>query len=642
MKIAFAKLPGSSGKSLTNGNLLYELSNPYGKLNAFVLYGIFSLLFIGFKFWLIRVYGNATPFWDQWDAEAAGLYQPLFDGSLTWKHIVANHNEHRIVTTRLLALLLLLLNKTWNPLLQMVVNAGLHLIAVLLFNVLLTKVTGRNNLTALLAFSLILFSVPYGWENSLVGFQAQFYFVLLFSIASIWLMVSNEPFHKRWWAGIGVGVLAFFSLASGVFVFFTGMLVGLVAYLLKLRKTPRQLLACAVLGALFVTGVLLTPMLPHQAVYKAHSLADFYHSLKIVLSWPVYWNLLAAVIRNLPIGIFIVFMLWKRPAINDNRWFLFALCAWSLIQALSIAYGRAAGPLAPRYKDLHIIPIFISFACCFPLIQESIGKKRNYAVAGFIAWTAIILISIGNNSLKYLPGELKTKRQWNMAEEKNTRNYILTGNINYLKNTRIDMDIPYPNADRLAEILQLPGVRNVLPSNINRPLSIAKVESTSPEAFAVNGFNHLTHKQTDTAWGSYTAKHDSAVGSITLQFNMPSPGRKIEIPVAGNPFDKDMSFQIEQDGQVTPLKISGDPTGTWAAAYAVIKSKTFSIHATDSSTASWIAIAPPRVLGRLDGITTRLLDHYDIFLIMGVVIAMLLIALTGLNYRQRASLKTLP
>jgi len=420
------------------------------------------------------------------------------------------------------------------------------------------------------------------------------------------------------------------------------MLVGVVAYLLKLRKTPRQLMACAVLAALFVTGVLLTPMLPHQAVYKAHSLPDFYHSLKIVLSWPVHWNLLAAIIRNLPIGIFILFMLWKRPAITDTSWFLFAVCLWSLIQAVSIAYGRAAGPLAPRYKDLHIIPIFISFACCFPLIQESIGKRRNYAMIGFITWTAIILISIGNNSLKYLPGELNTKREWNLAEEKNTRNYVLTGNINYLKNTRIDMDIPYPNADRLAEILQLPGVRNVLPSNINTPLKITKVESTSPQAFVVNGFNHLTHKQTDTVWGSYTAQHDSAVGNITLQFNMPSTGGKIEIPVAGNLFDKGMNFEIEQNGHAIPFKISGDPTETWAGAYAVIKSKTFSIHATDSSTASWIAIAPPRMLGRFDGITTRLLDHYDIFLIMGVVIAVLLIALTGLNYKQNASSNTLP
>jgi hypothetical protein len=516
----------SAGKSITDRNLLNDLGNHSGKATRLLLYTSFSVLFIGFKLWLIKVYGNATPFWDQWDAEAAGLYKPLSDGTLTWKQIVDHHNEHRIVTTRLLALLLLYLNKTWNPLLQMVTNAGLHLMAVLLFNALLIKVVGRNNLTALLAFSLILFCIPYGWENTLVGFQAQFYFVLFFSIASIWLIVSNEPFDKRWWTGVAVGVLAFLSLASGVFVFFTAMLVGLIAYLLKLRKTVRQLLACAVLAVLFLAGVLLTPILPYHDIYKAHSLLELYRSLKVALGWPIHYNLLSVGIRNLPIGIFVVFMLWKRPAANDSRWFLFALCAWSLLQAVSIAYGRAAGPLAPRYKDLHIIPIFLSFACFIPLIEAGIGSWRNYAVAGFIAWTTILLTSIGLNSVKYLPGELNTKREWNIAEEKNTRNYVATGNINYLRN-KPEMHIPYPDADRLAAIIELPGVREILPANINSPLKI-----------------------------------------------------------------------------------------------------------TDSNTTSRIAIAPPVVVGRLDGITTRLLKHYDIFLIMGGVIAVLLIALTGLNYRK--------
>src|SRR5436190_20770827 len=124
-------------------HLLNGLTDPSTKTYRVLCYLAFSFLFLGFKFAQIHFYGNATPFWDQWDAEAATLYKYWFDGTLNFKYLVENHNEHRILTTRLLALVLIILNKLWNPLLQMVVNAGLHLMAVLLLNALITKVVGR-------------------------------------------------------------------------------------------------------------------------------------------------------------------------------------------------------------------------------------------------------------------------------------------------------------------------------------------------------------------------------------------------------------------------------------------------------------------------------------------------------------------
>ena len=148
----------------------------------FLAFSAFAAMLFGIKLWLIGTYGNATPYWDQWDAEAVNLYKPFLEGTLCWTDLFAPHNEHRIFTTRLLALALLTINGIWNPLLQMVVNAALHIVALVLGITLMTRVIGRNHLPALLVFSLILFGVPYAWENTLAGFQSQFYFVLLFSI----------------------------------------------------------------------------------------------------------------------------------------------------------------------------------------------------------------------------------------------------------------------------------------------------------------------------------------------------------------------------------------------------------------------------------------------------------------------------
>lgn len=58
----------------------------------------------------ITQYGNATPYWDQWNAEAELLYKPYLEGNLSWSSLLAPHNEHRIFTTRILALGLLELN----------------------------------------------------------------------------------------------------------------------------------------------------------------------------------------------------------------------------------------------------------------------------------------------------------------------------------------------------------------------------------------------------------------------------------------------------------------------------------------------------------------------------------------------------
>lgn len=64
----------------------------------------FAAILFGTKFLLIDKYGNATPYWDQWDSEAHGLYMSFLNGRLGWEQLVAAHNEHRILIPRLLAI----------------------------------------------------------------------------------------------------------------------------------------------------------------------------------------------------------------------------------------------------------------------------------------------------------------------------------------------------------------------------------------------------------------------------------------------------------------------------------------------------------------------------------------------------------
>lgn len=428
-------------------------------------YVAFGILLYGFKLWVIHNYGNATPHWDQWDGEAANLYKPFSDGTLEFKALFAPHNEHRIFTTRLLALGLLKINVLWNPLLQMIVNAVLHIAAIILNIHLLLKVTGKKYQPLLLIFSFILFFVPYAWENTLGGFQSQFYFVLIFSIGTLWYTLGNEPFSKKWWIGIVCAILAFFSLASGVFAIGAALVVSIIFYITGLGKSWKQLLAIAILLALLITGMLLTPVLPDHASLKAASVAQFYSAFVNTLSWPLVSGFSSALIRNTPALLFSIILLWKRPPVNDGKWVLLGLIAWSVGQSMSIAYGRAASSLSSRYLDLFAMCILINFACLISLLKDQLEKRNGLAYAGLIGWLAFFFIGLRLINNDTLSGALNAKHAQGLEQEKNVRNFVTTGNPSILKH-KLPYDIPYPDPERLGMILNWPEIRNILPTNI--------------------------------------------------------------------------------------------------------------------------------------------------------------------------------
>lgn len=435
----------------------------------------FAAALFGIKLWLIGTYGNATPFWDQWDAEAAFLYQPFLEGRLGWADLLAPHNEHRILTTRLLALALLEANGSWNPILQMVVNAALHVTAIVLILLLLVPAIGHARLPIVLAFALALFGLPTAWENTLAGFQSGFYFVLLFSVAAMWLTVLAEPLSPRWWSGVAFAVLAFLSLASGVFAVAAAAGIGMIQYALGIRRTRAQAIAIVVLLALFGVGLALTGSNPGHEPLKAASAMQFAGAMAATLSWPLAPSVPAAIVRNLPIAAFGLWLLWRRPAATDARWFLAALVLLALAQAASVAYGRAVGVLAPRYTDLFALAVLAGFLCFVVLSRELPGSWRTLVPAMALAGVAAAAFHFP--VAQFCSGlllQLDTKRATSLAQEANVRSYLATGDMSHLTD-KPHLQVPYPSPERLAAILASPKIRSILPPNIQPPMAPSSV-----------------------------------------------------------------------------------------------------------------------------------------------------------------------
>lgn len=600
----------------------------------------FAALLFGGKLWVIHTYGNDTPFWDQWDAEAVGLYEPFLQGRLMWRDLIAAHNEHRILTTRLLGLLLLSLNGGWSPMLQMVVNAALHIavLAVIIWLVAKSLVDDERSMSlslvtlAILTFSLVLFAVPYAWENTLAGFQAQFYFVLLFSVLSIWLLLRNSAFSHQWWFGVLLSVVAYFSLASGVFAL--AAVVG-TCVLRRVVNSPdrREIAGALVLLLLFTVGVLWTPSIAHHASLKASSVGQLMGAMAKALAWPSQpsrpsgaW--LMALVRNAPWIVFAVIVLWRRTPRTRAHWFLIAMGLWVAGQAVGVSYGRAVDVLSSRYLDLHSMALLINFAALVAV--GGLASDRWKALWGWAcaAWLTLVLVALFNLMDSSIPIGLNGKRASSATQEANLRSYLSSGDREAMRKLPF-FDLPYPSAERLANVLDSGIVRDILPKNLQSPLLPIAITGAQG-AFQEGGAFPQTTDCGCRFIGSYSAQGDAGRGDVRLRYephSMMAGPRSIEIKVAGYP-SKAGRIEIEQDGVVRKVRIGRDPGEQWTRIYVPVASRPFDLHLVDESPSSWLAVSDPVLSGRLDPILGKMLVGWTRFIAIGSVLACLLALLS--------------
>lgn len=467
---------------------IHGAEHPEGRLKTgLALFGFFCLM-VSARWWLIGSYGSPVPFWDQWDAQAVKLFEPYVSGHLTWETLLSPHNEHRILTTRVLALVLFVVNGNWNPVLEMAVNAVLLSGALLMLTGFLAKSLKPGSRAVICVFVVALYAVPYAVENTLAGFQAQFYFNLLFSFLSLWLLVTRSLFSPGWWGGVIASAAAYFSLASGVFVLVAAVAVMALQTASTLLPVPRaspsdrdktslhassslrvRLAAMVLLSGLFAIGYFFTPQLEAHAGLKAHSMMEFLTALLTESSWPypVRWRHL--VLMNLPVLLFLPMLYWHRAApVARASWFLLGLVIWVAGQMVALAYGRASTVLAPRYLDLLSIGIVVNFTCLLWCAQALRAGPQRITYLVCLVWACYVAAGFYHERESIGKGVLD-KHRYSLAEQSNVSCYLATGDRGCLYDKPY-MEIPYPDPVRLQSLLDDPGIRGILPAAL-LPLS---------------------------------------------------------------------------------------------------------------------------------------------------------------------------
>jgi hypothetical protein len=326
--------------------------------------------------------------------------------------------------------------------------------------------------------------------------------------------------------------------------------------------------------------------------------------------------------------LFAVMMLRTRPPAEDRRWFLLALILWMFGQSLAFAYGRASGSLPSRYQDHFAIDVLTNFACLLSIVQNGATGSR-WTVAAAAAWAFVVLTFLGYEVHMHSRRVMHRRLEAARAQEVNTRNYVRTGDMRHLTD-KPDRHIPYPKPTRLAVALDMPSIRAILPKNIGVPLKGEVTASMPNDACVAAGYGpNAPVPMTDT-WGTYGSAGAATTGTAAITFSAAHRGYRVEIPVAGQSRAEGITLEMEQDGKRWPLHAVGDRDDGWGSVTTEVRGRPFTLHITDTSPVAWLAVGSPVAEGRWDGLVAKLLARWDVFVIMGSVLAVALLTFVSL------------
>ncbi len=419
-----------------------------------MMLGAFLIVFAS-MLWTIENFGLSIPYYDEWDAEANYLYRYYENGSLGIREILAPHNGHRLILTRLTALALYIINGGWDPQLQMILSGLAHaIICTILVRCVLFNSQGSYLLLPVLS-TIILFAIPFSWVSITVAFQTQFYFMVLFSILALQSLTNS-----RYLPGYIFSALAMLSMTPGAFVLpaFAG---AILVHAIRSRTITRnQILQCAISALLFYLFVLALHEEPASQVYQAQHIRGFFISLLATVSWPFKVSLGIGLAIYLPL---LSYFIWHIITSRGSL-FIFSLGIFMACQILAMAYFRGGEgvPPANRYWEIMIVGIWLNGICSWHIAREkSIQFSKQFATS----WLLLAVIGLAAIGYQSLNQGLPEKRADGLTAQSLILEYLETGNQDVFLG-KSSSEFSYLDANALVSFLEDLEIRETLPSSL--------------------------------------------------------------------------------------------------------------------------------------------------------------------------------
>ena len=567
----------------------------------------FFLLIFGAKLWLIDVAGSDLPTWDQWDGEGDTVLRPWIEGRLEIHNLVVPHNEHRLITTKLYLLGLFALNGQWDAFVETTANAALHTLCAIALLLLARRWLQGGWLVALGVLLVLLLALPFADDNTLVGFQAQFYFLLLFSLGHIAWTLASDQFGWRWGMGQLCGGLAVATMASGFFSS-AAVLAVLGCELARRRHWTAQQTSGAIVAVLFMgLGVVLRHADPNLDELKAQTVGQFFHGFLEMLAWPGT--------RLFPgtIVLFVPALMFAFHRVRDRHLFgpepvLAGLLCWVLLQFAATAYARGISVLTSRYLDFVAINVVLGFVF---LAREFSGRTRLYLA---VVWLAIVVVGLGYETRLRWIGSTEPNISRQRHREANVRAYVHTGDPGHLLNKPFG-DIPFPDGQALARLLR-PPIQGILPPSVRRPVPLTPIVPdslaamppglTAPE-FATTISTWTSSTAAGTTWRSATQPATSLpVLRFRVAGDLGTPGRNLRLVVKSAAGEVPVVPEVAPGLRWKTVNVFR-PAGAWW------------IDVADHDDQGWLAFTAPVEVGRWTWFSEKLLKHHLSIIVVGAL-----------------------
>ncbi|HEY5043134.1 MAG TPA: hypothetical protein VIK53_14165 [Verrucomicrobiae bacterium] len=579
---------------------------------------------VGAKLWVVQIYGSAVPYWDQWD-EARLLFKPWLEGHLAWSALFAPHNEHRIFFTRVLDLFVVWLNRQWDPLLQMTVNAFIHAGFACGLAYSFWSFTGKKN-AGLICFLLApFFALPYAAENTIHGFQSSMYFLEIFSVVTIIGLGFGPPGSRWWFCGLAAGFMSIFTMGSGLLASLAVAGLALLRILKQRRMDRSHLITLGCSLAIFAIGLALNVTVENDKQYQAKSLLDFFYALIGNLAWPFNDQPTMVFLLCLPLAVTAI--KYFRSDFKDPRAaeFFLALGFWGFLQSAGLAYGRA-GEMSSRYLDtLATVPI-ANLASLFILAQNTEVRRspQKLVMLAMAVWVGILfwgLVQISRTTTgdyKSMENYLQWSRRWSLLQEENVRAFVATGNPNYLSN-KPQLAIPYTSSTSLIELLRDPKLQAIFPPVCRPPLKLAKDEK-SDATFVLDGYPPELPKQEFTqTWGNYPASPATATSSFVSQ-PLSATLPILMVPICCGTNLQDTLIQLVEETTGRKITVQPEMAGRWQTLIVTAPQNPFRLEITAKNRDAWVAVGDIEEMGRLSYCAMLLLKHAVVILLAGLLL----------------------
>lgn len=361
------------------------------RLNSGILQSVSLVLIVfGARLWVFEYAGSPLPFFDQWLAEYNNVFLSLAGGQSTSEVLLRHHNEHVLITTKLLSLIGFSLNGYWDVKFLIVCAAVARaVVAAMTFRCLASDQVGSKRLLLWLLTALI-FGIPWSGYNALCGLQVSFY---LSEIALLWSLslVINWKGSRTAFGLIGAMIVGLASLASALAIPAASLAVHWTAPKSRPGFWPAWSITASMALAFAITATG-----GHGGIAAKLNLSIYEFFLRL-LAWPT---------QNHALGFALFFttlisiLLLKRLRARELRGpsIAIGLAIFAMANSAMLALNRQPSELHSRHWDTLLWMPFAFMALAI-LVVSHLPRYRRVAT---ILSLGITLLYGGSFTQKYL------------------------------------------------------------------------------------------------------------------------------------------------------------------------------------------------------------------------------------------------